>query len=194
MKAPSAITAARWAILAMLVVVLVATFRGRLFRTTEPLRPQHKRAAFPSFALKDLEGSSWSSKDHRGEVLLVNFWATWCPPCREETPDLIELQKRFGTRGFTVVGVNMDDRPAETVPSFVHSFKVNYPILLPNPEFVLADAVESLPTSFLIDRNGGVARSFVGQASSEELTAQIEALLKESAAAQQARLFFPRGF
>ena len=114
--------------------------------------------------------------------MLVNFWATWCPPCRQETPDLVALQKRYGSRGFTVVGISMDTNADEVVPDFVRKFKVNYPTLVPAPGSALADAIDSLPTSFLVDRNGRVANSFIGQISTEELAGQIEALLSETAA------------
>jgi cytochrome c biogenesis protein CcmG, thiol:disulfide interchange protein DsbE len=176
-----------------MVVALVATFRGRLFHRAEPLRAAEKRGALPAFTLRELDGGTWHSKDHRGEVMLVNFWATWCPPCREETPDLVELQRRFGSRGFTVIGISMDDNPKEVLPGFVRRFKVNYPILVPAADSSLADAIESLPTSFLIDRSGRVAGSFVGQIPSGQLAGQIEALLKEPVAGQQARVNVPEG-
>ena len=172
----------KWAVLAILVVALVATFRVRLFHRSETLRPPAKRAVMPALTLRQLDGESWSSTERRGEVMLVNFWATWCPPCRQETPDLVALQKRYGSRGFTVVGISMDTNADEVVPDFVRKFKVNYPTLVPAPGSALADAIDSLPTSFLVDRNGRVANSFIGQISTEELAGQIEALLSETAA------------
>jgi len=184
MSAPTPVTVARWAVLAILVLVLVATFRGRLFHRAVALRPPEKRAVMPVLVLKDFDGGSWSTRERRGEVMLVNFWATWCPPCREETPDLVALQQRYGSQGFTVVGISMDTNPREVVPGFARKFKVNYPMMVPAPGSTLADAIDSLPTSFLLDRSGRVANSFVGQVSSEELAGQIEALLREGAAAK----------
>ena len=178
----------------MVVAAILANFPGRLFHRSEPLKAAKDRGAMPGFSLPDLDGRSWSLKDHQGEVVLLNFWATWCPPCREETPELVELQARFASRGFTVVGVNMDDDPKQVAPDFVRRFKMTYPVLVPNPAFKLADYIESLPTTFLIDRNGRVARTFVGQLHTEQLNGHIETLLSESSARQQASASAPRGY
>jgi thiol-disulfide isomerase/thioredoxin len=169
----------RWALAGLVVLALVATFRGRVFQHPVAVRAPEKRAVMPGFTLRDLDGRSWSSQEHVGQVVLVNFWATWCPPCREEIPDLIELQQRFGARGFTVAGISMDDNPGEAAPPFARKHRINYPVLIPNRDFALAGAVDSLPTSFLLDRRGRVAASFVGMVSADQLAGKIDVLLNE---------------
>ncbi len=132
------------------------------------------------FRLADLSGSAWQLSDRRGRVVLVNFWATWCGPCRDETPGLVQLYRSYRPRGVEMVGIDMDDDPAEAVPGFVHSYRIPYPVLVPDSGFELANEIESLPTTLLIDRQGRIAKVYVGAMSEAELGADLDALLKES--------------
>lgn len=136
------------------------------------------RRAMPDFSLQSLNGSTWSLNDHRGQVVLVNFWATWCPPCRAETPGLVRLSHEFEGRGFSLVGIAMDDDPASVVPGFVNEYQMTYPVLLPG-DFALAQTTESLPTSFLVDKKGRVARTYTGMVSEAVLRRDVETLLAE---------------
>lgn len=106
------------------------------------------------FTLTDLQGRSWTLKNLRGKVVLVNFWATWCPPCRKEMPDLNALYTQFGSRGLVILAIS--DEPAETVKPFIaQKQKVGYPILL-NPDKTVAERfhVVGIPKSFVFDRDG----------------------------------------
>ena len=105
------------------------------------------------FNLKDLSGKSWALSGLRGKVVLVNFWATWCPPCRKEMPDLETLYWRFGSKGFVVLGIS--DEEAAKVEPFIRERKISFPVLL-DPGRIVNDAfvVEGIPKSFVYDREG----------------------------------------
>jgi cytochrome c biogenesis protein CcmG, thiol:disulfide interchange protein DsbE len=126
----------------------------------------------PELRLEDLDGKQLSLGDFRGKVVLVNFWATWCGPCQDEIPSLIDLQNRYGSRGFTVVGIAMDEDGKRVVAPFVakelydvqgQKLHINYPILIGSDE--ASDkfgGILGYPTSFLISRNGQVLMKFQG--------------------------------
>ena len=141
----------------------------------------------PDLKLKDLDGKDVTLADLKGKVVFVNFWATWCDPCRIEIPWLIEMQAKYGPRGFTVVGVAMDEEGKSVVARFVakERFDVNgqqlpmsYPIWLGTDES--ADkfgGILGYPTSFLISRDGKQVQKFQGLKSQDELAQAIESQL-----------------
>jgi thiol-disulfide isomerase/thioredoxin len=141
----------------------------------------------PDLKLKDLNGKDVSLADLKGKVVFVNFWATWCDPCRVEIPWLIEMQAKYGPKGFTVVGVAMDEDGKSAVAPFVDKerFDVNgqklpmsYPIWIGTDE--AADkfgGILGYPTSFLISRDGKQVRKFQGLKSQDELREAIESQL-----------------
>jgi peroxiredoxin len=105
------------------------------------------------FALKDLSGKTWTFSELRGKVVLVNFWATWCPPCRKEMPDLEALYRRFESKGFVVLGIS-DEESAKVKP-FIRERKVSFPVLLdPGRKVNEMFVVEGIPKSFVYDREG----------------------------------------
>ncbi|MFQ6024134.1 MAG: redoxin family protein [Acidiferrobacterales bacterium] len=130
--------------------------------------------------LPDLEGKTQSLKAWPGKLLLVNFWATWCAPCREEIPLLIELQKRYETHGLQVVGVAIDDRDA--VAQFGNEMGINYPILIGQEKAMTlmsdyGNRIGSLPFSVLINREGRIAARKLGIYKRPELEGLIRPLL-----------------
>ncbi len=137
-----------------------------------------ERGAPKDFALPSLDGRTWSLDAHRGQVVLVNFWATWCPPCRMETPSLVALKTEYKSRPFEIVGINMDDDQGKVAP-FVKEYGINYPVLLPSGPLTFAGDVSALPTTILLDRQGRVARQYVGMISERAVRADIEQLLAE---------------
>ena len=141
------------------------------------VKPSAERQAKSNLVLSTMDGGKWSLADQRGKVVLVNFWASWCPPCRMETPDLVAAQRKYADRGFTVIGVTLDDNPREAVPPFVKQYGIDYPILLPSPE--VGATISSLPTSILIDAQGRVAKTYFGMVTESALDRDVEALLKE---------------
>ena len=109
------------------------------------------------FTLKDLEGHDVRLSDYRGKVVMVNFWATWCPPCRKEIPDLIKLQRDYGSRGLQVIGVTYPPEDLAEVRQFVREAKVNYPIALGSKETrMLFSSGEALPMTVVIGKDGRV--------------------------------------
>jgi thiol-disulfide isomerase/thioredoxin len=141
----------------------------------------------PEVTLKDLDGKDVSLAQYKGKVVLVNFWATWCDPCREEIPWLIDMQQKYGPKGFTVLGVAMDEEGKSVVAPFVEKekFTVNgqpslmsYPILLGND--AAADKFGGLlgfPTSVLISRDGKQIKRITGIISQDEISKVIESQL-----------------
>jgi thiol-disulfide isomerase/thioredoxin len=116
----------------------------------------------PAFTLTDLEGKTTSSADLKGKVVLVNFWATWCGPCRAEIPDLVELQDKYRDH-LVIVGVSEDEGGVDPVKRFAAEQKMNYPIVMSNAEIrKVFPGVMALPTTFVIDRDGKMVQKHVG--------------------------------
>ena len=139
----------------------------------------------PDFTLKNVQGRDVSLRQHRGRVVLVNFWATWCPPCRTEIPWLMELQERFGTE-LVVLGVAMDEDGARTVTPWVQRERfsvgrvlrpINYQILIGSEGVADTYRVESLPATFLIGRDGSDVRRIDGPFDRADLERSIRKLL-----------------
>ena len=138
-----------------------------------------KRKATGDFSLKHLEGGDWNFADNRGKVLVVNYWATWCPPCRFETPGLVNVANEFKDRGVEMVGVTMDE-DLGVVPPFVEKYGLKYPILLPGLDPNLSPDETALPTTFLYDKSGRLAKKYTGIVLESTLRSDIELLLNES--------------
>lgn len=124
-------------------------------------RPAEKPLA-PDFTLPQLDGPQLSLSSYRGKVVLLDFWATWCVPCREETPHFVELQQKYGDRGLQIIGVSMDDSP-DPVRPFVQRFHVNYPIVMGTAKTGEDyGGVLGLPIAFLIGRDGRIVARHIG--------------------------------
>jgi thiol-disulfide isomerase/thioredoxin len=139
--------------------------------------------AIADFSLTDLNGRVVNSADLRGKVVLMNFWATWCPPCRAEIPDLIKLQEKYRDQ-LVVVGVSEDEGPIDPVRAFVAEQRMNYPVAMTTPELrKIFRGVTALPTTFVIDREGKIAQKHVGllNAQTTELETQVLAGLNVNA-------------
>ena len=118
--------------------------------------------AVPELTLKTLDGRTLSSRDWKGKVTLVNFWATWCPPCREEIPDLIKLQERYKDH-LQIIGVSSDEGSPGDVAKFAAEHRMNYPIVMETPELVKAfPGIFALPTTFVIDQDVMMVQKHVG--------------------------------
>jgi thiol-disulfide isomerase/thioredoxin len=130
----------------------------RLLSEPMPLTP---------FSAQDLDGQAISHESWRGKVVIVNFWATWCPPCRAEIPDLIALQDKYRDQ-LQVVGISQDETGAEDVRKFAAEHGINYPIVMSTPELErVFTGIYALPTSFIIDREGRIVQKHVGMLNAE---------------------------
>ena len=126
---------------------------------------------------KTLNGKIVSLSDYKGKVVLVDFWATWCDPCKYEIPELIKLQDRLGSKGFAILSVSMDEDVAEVAP-FAKAAKINYPIILNGSDRSPKGWVQpGLPTAYLIGRDGKVLQRKFGSKSLKQLAADVEAAL-----------------
>ena len=134
-------------------------------------------AANLNLTLKDMNGASVKLADQKGKVILLNFWATWCPPCLAEIPEFVKVYEAKKRDGFTILGVSTDDTP-EQLKAFASEHKVTYPLLLLTPE--VEDAygpLFGLPTSILIARDGSVCKRHFGPMSKEQLEKELKPLL-----------------
>ncbi len=131
----------------------------------------------PPFLLTDLDGQPISTAAYHGKVVLINFWATWCPPCREEIPEMIALANKYGDK-LQIIGVSMDDDPPETVRAFARAHNMNYPIVMGSDKLSEEyGGVDALPTTFVLDMNGRVVQKHMGLYSPEVYDGEIHALL-----------------
>jgi peroxiredoxin len=125
----------------------------------------------PAWTLQDVNGQPVSSDQFKGKVLVVDFWATWCGPCRVEIPGYIELQKKYGKDGLVVIGISLDEQGPAVVKQFVEKNGVNYPMVMATPAVIEAfGGVEAIPTTFIIDREGMIRERKIGS----EATADFE--------------------
>jgi peroxiredoxin len=142
--------------------------------------PSKHRTLAADFTLKDANGTTVKLSDYRGKVVLLNFWATWCGPCGVEIPWFIDLEQRYKSQGFAVLGVSMDEDGWTAIKPFVADHKINYRVLLGNDTMAqLYGGLDSLPTSFVIDKEGRVAfPPHIGLVSKNEYINEIQCLLE----------------
>jgi thiol-disulfide isomerase/thioredoxin len=125
-------------------------------------------------------GTKIDNASLQGQVVLVNFWATWCPPCRKEIPSLIEMQAKYQARGFTILGISMDEGGSSAVRHFLEKLKVNYPVIIGDAALAREfGGVMGIPTSFLMDRQGNLIQRYDGYVTEEILGGKIEKLLDQ---------------
>lgn len=122
----------------------------------------------PEFAMRDIEGTVRNIRDWDGQVILLNFWATWCPPCLREMPAFIELQHEYGEQGLQIVGVAMDNEA--NVIAFAEQLEVNYPLMAGDADTIelakrYGNTIGALPYTVIIDRNGTISNTFAGELS-----------------------------
>jgi thiol-disulfide isomerase/thioredoxin len=142
------------------------------------VKSEKVRKPAPEFALKDADGKVVKLSDYKGKVVLLNFWATWCGPCKIEIPWFVEFEQNYRDKGFAVLGVAMDDDGWAAVKPYVTSHKVNYRMVIGDDLTAQKyGGVDSLPTSFLIDREGRTAAVHVGLVSKKDYQNDIAQLL-----------------
>ena len=145
------------------------------------VKAEMSRKPAPNFSLKDAEGKVVKLSDYKGKVVLLNFWATWCGPCKIEIPWFIEFEQNYRDKGFAVLGVAMDEEGWAAVKPYVTAHKVNYRMVIGDDMTAqMYGGVDSLPTSFLIDREGRTAAVHVGLVSKKVYLDDIAQLLGKS--------------
>jgi peroxiredoxin len=134
----------------------------------------------PDFALASLDGKTLKLSDYRGKAVLLNFWATWCEPCKIEMPWFVDLQNKYGPQGLQVLGVAMDDASPKDIAEFAQKMSVNYPILI-GKEKVGDDygGVQYLPSTFYVGRNGKIVNRVFGLVSRSEIEGDIQKALAQ---------------
>jgi thiol-disulfide isomerase/thioredoxin len=162
-----------------LAVISLATLwlRPGIASAGETTQAQSPQLA-PGWELPDLDGKIVHSTDFKDKVVVLDFWATWCPPCRAEISDFIELQKKYAVQGLMVIGVSVDQSGLKTVKAFAQKTDINYPIVLADGKIVDAfGGIDVLPTTFIIDRTGHVVKQHLGFTSSTVMEKEIKTLL-----------------
>ncbi len=145
------------------------------------VKPDKDRKEAPDFALKDADGKLVRLSDYRGKVVVLDFWATWCGPCKIEIPWFMEIERKNKDRGLEVLGVAMDDEGWEAVKPFAQKLGINYRLIMGNDQVAqMYGGVDALPTTFLIDRTGKIASVHVGLAGKKDFEDGVDALLNNS--------------
>jgi cytochrome c biogenesis protein CcmG, thiol:disulfide interchange protein DsbE len=148
-------------------------------RQSGGITPVAERRVMPELVMARLDGGTWRMGEHRGQVVLVNYWATWCGPCWEETPGLIRLSQEMGPKGLAIVGVAIDEGGREKIKKFVAEFGVPYPVVLPQKVSQMEYGLEGVPTTILVDKEGRVAKTYVGAVRQADFKTDVEVLLAE---------------
>ena len=143
------------------------------------LQPADERKPAPEFALKDSSDNTVSLKDYRGKVILLDFWATWCEGCKEEIPWFSEFERKYAAKGFTVVGISLDDGGWKVVRPFIKKAEVPYRIVLGDDATAKKYKIENMPDAFLIDRHGQIAATYVGLVDKDNVETNIQAVLSQ---------------
>ena len=137
--------------------------------------------AAPDFSLKDLNGRTYRLADLKGQVVVLNFFATWCGPCRQEIPDFVRLHQSLRAQGLEIIGVSLDQEPGTVLGPFIRNYRITYPIVLGTREVVLDyGGIQGIPTTFIIDRNGKISDYFVGLQPGYQIEASVTKLLKQT--------------
>lgn len=145
------------------------------------LKPEAERRPAPDFALRDSQGKIVRLSDYKGKVVLLNFWATWCGPCKLEIPWFVEFERQHKDQGFAVLGISMDEDGWDAVRPFVSRIGINYRVLMGDDAVAQSyGGVDSLPTTFFLDREGRIASVHIGLVSRSSYERDLKELLQTS--------------
>lgn len=178
-----------WIILLLIVVVTIMLLAPRLvkYKPTNTITSDPKGQLAPDFVLKDIDGKTVRLSDYRGKAVVVNFWATWCPPCKTEMPWLVDLENKYRGQGLEIIGVALDEAGKDEIAKFARDMKLNYSVVIGNDS--TSDAygdVSMLPTTFYIDRNGKIVERVVGITGRGEIEDYMKAALAGKSPSQTA--------
>ena len=145
----------------------------------DSLIKEAERQRAPDFALPDSDGATVHIEDYQGKVVLLNFWATWCVPCKEEIPWFIEFERTYQDQGFAVIGISLDEKGFDVAKPYIQKMGMNYRVLMGDARTAYKYGnVESLPVTFLIDKQRRVAAIHFGLVSKKKIAAEIRKLLE----------------
>lgn len=167
-------------IVLLILLIVAAVYAAHLYVTRTPHASTTQLKPAPDFTLPQPSGGPpLKLSNYHGKVVLLDFWATWCEPCRAEIPHFVELQNNYGPRGLQILGVSMDDSP-DPVPAFYKQFKMNYPIVMGNAKIgEQYGGVLGLPIAFLIDRQGQIRKKHIGATDASVFEKEVADLLNE---------------
>lgn len=163
----------------VILVGLLALAGGIALRFSLYPAPDAEPAPLPSFSLPDTAGQNHEIDEWRGKILVLNFWATWCPSCREEIPGLVALQAQYGAQGVQIIGIALEDKAP--VEDYVDFFKIDYPILIAGEQGMalakqMGNRAEAIPFTVVVDQGGTIRHRHLGKLEQAELAAMIEGL------------------
>ncbi|WP_374086457.1 TlpA family protein disulfide reductase [Methylomicrobium lacus] len=166
------------------IVILIGLFAlagGIALRYSMYPAPETDASPLPEFTLSDVSGKPRSIGEWKGKLLVINFWATWCPSCREEMPDLVALQQHYAAQGVQVLGIALEDK--EPVEEYLNSAKINYPTLIAGDQGMalaaqMGNNAEAVPYTVVVDRAGLIRYRHLGKFSKPELGQSLDQLLK----------------
>jgi peroxiredoxin len=157
-------------------------------RAESSMKAGKERKSAPDFELKDADGKTVRLSDYKGKVVLLDFWATWCGPCKIEIPWFIAFERKYKDQGFAVIGISMDEEGWTVIKPFVADLAINYRILQGSDSTAdLYGGVEALPTTFLIDRDGKIDETHVGLAGKDDFEDGIKKLVERPSAGMPGR-------
>lgn len=164
-----------WKVVALLAALLVVAILAGCSK------PASSASDVPQFSFSSLEGKTVAMKDLGNKVVIVDFWATWCGPCREEIPHLNELYSEMKGKGLEIVGVSMDTDGVDGVKDFAREFRIQYPIVMGDEKVAESfGGIIGLPTTFIIDRNGKIAKKYIGLPPAQDMRKIVKELVEGS--------------
>jgi len=176
-----------WFVLIVGLVIIAGISYG-FFSTTDVQEKEVKKQQVqkketdypvaPDFALQDLDGNTVRLSDYKGKVVILDFWATWCGPCRRGIPEFIELQEEFGDEKLVILGISVDQGDLSVVPKFAEQYGINYPVLYANQDIQMKyGPINSIPTAFIIDKEGKARDMAVGLRPKSYFKGVVDSLL-----------------
>jgi cytochrome c biogenesis protein CcmG/thiol:disulfide interchange protein DsbE len=168
-----------WVLIALLILVAISFLVIRTININkfkEATKPVFVPA--PDFVLLDIKGGEKKLSDFKGKVVILDFWTTWCPPCKAEIPHFIELYDTYRERGLEIIGISLDWNVERVVPPFAEENGINYMLLAGNEKVTeLYGGIMSIPTTFVIDRNGNIRKRYIGYRDKEVFERDVKELL-----------------
>ncbi len=172
----------KWILVALLAVIALgagATFFFFPGNASRQAGGAANAAMAPDFALPAVRGEGTISlSEYKGNVVLVNFWATWCPPCKEEIPAFNQVRNSLHDQGFEILGISLDEGGPGVVVPFAQEYAISYPLMMGNQAVTQSyGGIRGIPTSFLVDREGRIVEKYIGPIDAQTLTEAVRAIL-----------------